>query len=316
MSTIKKFFLKNKRSIFLISIFNLAIINVSHAAPWNEFIVKSNGNTIGKSYIPNGTIFSAPGYYFTLVAPNDGVSTAVQVGSQKLYYTTSDCSGDAYISNDNTIFSDSSGRSKYFPGSISGGNIFVGYSDINTKSLFYVSRNTQFSQLKALSYRDNNNEFQELKNVISFKDTANWQMTGIPKSGYYILNFGGYTTEPINWNDTNEQIRTKIITGIPIIAATQVQGAYFRPNDQISLHIRYQTAQQNILFNFTVTNNTIKNGRNDTLIPEISMVKTIPGTCVKRIDNDLNMVLTKVLPNESSITGLSNMEFPQPITYE
>lgn len=317
-------FHRNLKLTFLICLFSgLSVQGAIYGSPWNEFVVKSNGNTIGKSYAPNAPIFSSSGYYFTLLAPNDGVSTTAQVRSQTLYYTTPDCSGDTYISSsmpDGGIplreLTLAVTGVNYVPNSISGGNIFVGYSDVEKKSLFYVPRNSQFSQLKSLSYRDNN---RMLRASISFKDPSNWQnaLANIPKSGQYVLNFGGYSTEKINWNDTVEQIKTKIITGIPIISSLVQVSSTGTP---LQIGLQYQTDPQNSFFNFTVSENTLKDARSGKLIDNVFLMKTLPGTCVVQNQASgidvLNRPLTRVMPNDPAKTGVSDIDFLQPITYE
>ena len=253
--------------------------------------VESNGNVIGDWLGNVGTdliqVQLSSGYQFSLDVPEDGVSPTVQVSSQTLYYTTADCSGPAYVANN-----------------LYAGSVFVGYGEVDTSSLFYSPALSTFSQLPAMSQRGT---FEGLMGTISFSSA--------PASGTYALNFGGNFTANINWNDSAAQIQAKIMAGIPEIVASTVWMA-----NPSFIEISYQTAQGNDDDAITITENSLENSSSASISATVSAEYTAPGTCspVGLVANGaagaLNMALMPALPNNSSVTGLSRMFFPQPIT--
>jgi hypothetical protein len=254
---------------------------LSASTPSNGPTVEANGNAIG-SWLGNVgadeiNVQLSSGYFFSLDAPTDGISTTAQVASQVLYYTSANCSGTPYVMDN--VYS---------------GDIFVGYGAINTPSLFYASKSSNFSQLQALSQRS---ATQSTYAIINFN--------GTPTSGVYTLNFNGESTANINWNDSASQIQTKILAGIPAFASVSVI------QDTSLISVQYQTSSQNDGLAFTVTGNTLET--NGAALPTtVTMYDTMPGACASA--SFLNQALTPVQLNDSSVTGLSTMSFPQPIT--
>jgi hypothetical protein len=258
--------------------------NGSNGSNGSNYTVKSNGTTIG-NWLGGNMVSVKPNYFFTLGLSGDGISTTVPVQAQSLFYTTTDCSGTAYVNYD-----------------VIAGEVFVAYTAVNTPSLFYVPLTAVALQLPPRSYRQS--AVPSTYASISFSATS--------ASGTYSLNFDGSSTAGINWNDTAAQIETKVLAGIPTIVGCSVTvGSGY-------IYVYYQTLPQNTGLALTVSGNTLRTAGAVAITTSVSMSTAVSqGTCIAPAvgtSGALNSPLTPTVPNNPSVTGLSTMSFQQPIT--